>query len=241
MIEILIIQILTFVGLALMLRWMFYQNVTAALRRMQFIQQENSKREQEITNRVSVVEADCQKKIREAEERAKKIFIEAKAKAEEARGEIIREARMEGQRVIQDSQDRREEIRYELEKEIDTKVTHLVSEAIRYALASKIEQRVHEQMVNDLLEEIKGLDSGRLHSEATEAQVITSQALTVPQRKDLTEILGQKLGTPIPVKESVDPKIIAGMIVQIGSLVLDGSLRNTLQEAIAHVRNGRPK
>jgi len=52
----------------------------------------------------------------------------------------------------------------------------------------------------------------------------------------LSKKLKSLLSTDIPIKEEVDPRIVAGMVIHIGSLVLDGSLKNKIQEKARDAR-----
>ncbi len=238
MIQLIVAQIMAFVGLVALLRWLFYRNVHSAVQRMDLIQLENLKREAELKQRLNRVEAECKTKLQEVQAQAQKVLEDAKEQAGQVREEMVKEARRESERIIQEAQERRDEIRQELERETGHKAVQLASDAIRYVMTTQLEEKIHEHLVEDLLKELGSLDPGRLQTRSDKAHVVTPLALTLPQRNRLQEILARKAGHPVTVSESVDPKVIAGIVVQLDSLVLDGSLRNKLKEAVAYVRKG---
>jgi len=61
------------------------------------------------------------------------------------------------------------------------------------------------------------------------AEVTTAQALTTAQQDALGEQLRRVVGGRVAVDLRVDPGLLGGMIVKIGSRMVDGSLKGQLQ------------
>ena len=61
------------------------------------------------------------------------------------------------------------------------------------------------------------------------AEVRTAYALTAGERDRLAQRLGQAVGKTVLVEEVTDPGLMAGFRAQIGSLVLDASLKGRLE------------
>jgi F-type H+-transporting ATPase subunit delta len=62
-----------------------------------------------------------------------------------------------------------------------------------------------------------------------EAQVISAVPLTDAQTQDLTDTLRQKLGKTPRLIATVDPKLLGGLIIRVGSQMIDTSLRTKLK------------
>ena len=62
-----------------------------------------------------------------------------------------------------------------------------------------------------------------------EAEVISAIPLTHAQTHDLTDTLRQKLGKSPTLTAKVDPKLLGGLIVRVGSQMIDTSLRTKLR------------
>jgi F-type H+-transporting ATPase subunit b len=60
-------------------------------------------------------------------------------------------------------------------------------------------------------------------------QVRSAYALTEPQRSGLSAILKQRLGSDASIAFDVDPKLVAGLEIAIGSYVLRANLRDELE------------
>ncbi len=62
-----------------------------------------------------------------------------------------------------------------------------------------------------------------------EAEVISAHPLTDAQAKDLTETLRQKLGKSPKLTVTVDQSLLGGLILKVGSQMIDTSLRTKLK------------
>ena len=62
-----------------------------------------------------------------------------------------------------------------------------------------------------------------------EAEVISAVPLTKAQTQDLTDTLRQTLGKTPRLTATVDPKLLGGLIVRVGSQMIDTSLRTKLK------------
>jgi F-type H+-transporting ATPase subunit delta len=62
-----------------------------------------------------------------------------------------------------------------------------------------------------------------------EAEVISAVPLTDAQTQDLTDTLRQKLGKTPRLIAMVDPKLLGGLIIRVGSQMIDTSLRTKLK------------
>lgn len=61
------------------------------------------------------------------------------------------------------------------------------------------------------------------------AKVISATDLSDTQQQALTEALKKSMGSKVQVDVTVDPGLIGGMIVKVGSRMIDSSLRSKLQ------------
>ena len=61
------------------------------------------------------------------------------------------------------------------------------------------------------------------------AEVISPVELTSVQQSTLAEILKGAIGKEIAIRFQIDASLLGGLIVKVGSLMVDGSVRNKLQ------------
>lgn len=118
-----------------------------------------------------------------------------------------------------------------MEERIAKGAVEKACELIQNTLPEKFKQDVHsqwtEELIADSLDELRHL---HIPEDANEAMITSAFPLNNEQRKNLSKKLKQLLNRDVEIKEKTDPKVIAGIVVSIGDLVLDGSLRNKIKE-----------
>ncbi|HLH09153.1 MAG TPA: ATP synthase F1 subunit delta [Terriglobales bacterium] len=62
-----------------------------------------------------------------------------------------------------------------------------------------------------------------------EAQVSSARELSESERRDLESQISQLTGKRVQAKYSVDPKLLGGAVVQVGTTIYDGSIHGQLQ------------
>lgn len=68
-------------------------------------------------------------------------------------------------------------------------------------------------------------------------EVTTADALSSNQRKFLSNSLQQKLGRPAEIIEIVDPSMIAGLRLRVGSKEYDGTIKKRLEKLQAKLKS----
>ena len=81
-----------------------------------------------------------------------------------------------------------------------------------------------EGMIKAFLDELS-----RSRGEAT-AQVISAKELSDAQIKAVSDVLKKAVGTKVSVEPLVDESLLGGMIVKVGSRMVDSSLKTKLQQ-----------
>ncbi|WP_273689495.1 F0F1 ATP synthase subunit delta [Ketogulonicigenium vulgare] len=61
------------------------------------------------------------------------------------------------------------------------------------------------------------------------AEVVSAKALTATQATKLAEVLSAKVGKTVKLNATVDPALIGGLVVKIGSKMIDTSVASKLQ------------
>ena len=75
------------------------------------------------------------------------------------------------------------------------------------------------------------------HRGETTAEVTSAHPLTDAQVAELRQALRQRVGREVSVDLSVDPALLGGLVVRIGSQMIDSSIRTRLN-SLAHAMKG---
>jgi F-type H+-transporting ATPase subunit delta len=87
--------------------------------------------------------------------------------------------------------------------------------------------------IRDQLRELVDRMAGRV-----EALVVSARALDAAQQERLREVLARRVGASVTLRLQEDPKLIGGLVVRLGDLLLDGSVRTQLENLGASLRKG---
>ena len=68
------------------------------------------------------------------------------------------------------------------------------------------------------------------HLGKSTAEIVTAITLTDKQITQISKSLKKAIGSDVAIKAKVDEKVLGGLIIKIGSKMVDGSLRTKLQQ-----------
>ena len=119
----------------------------------------------------------------------------------------------------------------EIEDRIDKGAINKACEFVQLTLPEKFKQDVHTYWVKELIDNaFEGLKKLDVPKNSKEVKISSAFTLTADQRKGIHKKIKETLKRDMDVKEEIDPAVIAGLVISVGSLVLDGSLRNKIME-----------
>lgn len=230
-ISLVLFQVFIFAGLIFVLRRMLTKNVTDATRHLEELNQDYTKKEQEINRQLQEAQEKSQNILKEAQGEAAKLRAQIIKEAESERDKILEQARIQSDTLIQQADKSRQALISELEERIEREAVNKACELMQATLPEQFKQDVHLHWVEELLENgFSQLEHLQLPQGIQEIKVTSAFPLTEGQRKNLSKKLKNVLGDEMVLKEEVEPKVVAGLIITIGSLVLDGSLKNKIKE-----------
>lgn len=230
-IQLLIIQVVTFIGLVLALRKLLYADSARALRRLERLNAQSGKKLEELRRKSEEAEKEYLEKIDHARREAEKIKELARAEAEEFKTKTLNKAEEEASRILAQARSTEEAIRSEIATQMRLESIEIASKLITKVFDTKIIQDNHKILVDELISGIERLNPDRIESGINEAEVVSAYSLNSLKLQKLENILSKKAGYRIHLKQKIDKKIIAGIILKIGNLIIDGSILNKLKEA----------
>jgi len=239
--QLVLIQVVTFALLVFLLRQFLYKQVNQSLGRLQQLYQENLRREEELKKRREEMERDLTAKLAQYQEEVRSLRTAAEADAQKMQEEILAKAKEEGKRIVAEAEAKKERMRANLVSEMEEKALGLSSDIIERVFTAEVAQGIHHQLIDELVEEIGKSNGRELQADVETVEVTVPFPLTQLQREKLKEILSSNIGRSISIKETIDQEIVAGMVVRLENVILDGSLKNKLQGALAYVRDSRSR
>jgi len=232
--SLILFQIFIFIGLIFIFRRMMTKNVISATKHIEELNQEYTKKEQEINRQLDEAKVKSESILKTAQEEAEKLKAQIIKEAESQRDKIIDQARTQSTEIIQQADKSRQSLLSEIEERIEKEAINKACQLLQDTLPEEFKQNVHTHWVGELIKDgFNSIEQLRIPQDLQEVRVICAFTLNGEQRRDLLKKLKDVFGREVTLKEEVDPKVVAGLIISMGSLVLDGSLRNKIN----HVRN----
>ena len=233
-VQLIVFQVLIFAALAVVLQRFLGRHATSATVHLQGLTQDYMKRQEELKKRLEESERHYRELVSKAQTEGVQLKTKAVQEAEEKKRQIVEEARAEAERIVTQAVQAREAMRREMESSVEKRAVGRACELLEQVLPKELQEATHSRW----MEEALGNGLLRLNQmdlpekvKVQEAQVTSAAPLSPAQKERLLKKLEQVVGHPLTLKEEVDPRIIAGVRVTLGHVVLDGSLVSKIQEA----------
>ena len=237
-IQLIIIQVMTFAALVFVLRKIMYSASFGETKRLQQLNQENAKKTQELANKIEEAEKQYQEKLAHAEDEVKKLKSQANEEVNKLKEEALSKAKQESERIVNQALNTKEKLKEEIASQMKEKSVEQSLRLIQDVLSLKNQTLVHEGLIDDVIEEIEKLEQGRLQARTDKGELITPHAIDKSRKEKIKAVLSKKTGKKIALEEKIDKEVIAGITIKLGSLVIDGSLAGKLKEAVEAVKKG---
>jgi F0F1-type ATP synthase delta subunit len=226
-----ILQVFIFSVLVALFRKIMTKNVVSATQHLEEMNQDYLQKEHELNRQLEEARQKSEEMITGAQKEAEKLRMEIISRAEQERDNMLQQARVRSEEVVQQADKSRQQLLAEVDEKIAKEAVTKACELIEGTLPKEFKQLVHAHWVEDLIESgFSRLERLRIPDGVEETKIVSAFALTDEQRKRIAKKLGDSLGRQVKLKEEVDPKLVAGLVITIGSLVLDGSLDNKIRE-----------
>lgn len=230
-VSLILFQIIVFMGLIFMLRKIMSQNVISATRHIDELNHDYVKKDEEISRRLEETKQKSEQIIRSAQEDAEKTRAQSAKESEEEKEQILKQARLKSEEMIAQAEKSRNALLSEMDARIAKETVNKAVELIHDVLPDKFKRIVHAEWVDELINgEFKQLRNISIPDDVSEIKVVSAFPFTDNQREKLSHKLASVLNRKITLKEEIQPKLVAGLIIIVSSLVFDGSLKNKIME-----------
>ena len=248
-----IINLTTFLAMVLVFRRVMISSSYDETKRLQQQNLENAHKAVELEQKIEEAEKHYKEKLTQAEDEIRKMKERVIKEAEAAKEQILTKAKEERDRLIEQAINDKEKLREDIEAGLMEKSLEFSRRIVTEILNNDHQKLVYDAFLKEVFEAMEKMDLTALkgavpgttvpvaaHSSAwmKQCRVQSSHALDSHQREKLIKILSERIGEKISLEETIDKWLIAGIIVQIGSFRIDGSLAAKFRKAAEHIRHG---
>jgi len=233
--QLIIILVITNVGLFLLLRFIFHRQLDVAIQRLQKLHQENLDREAQLKREYELAQEEHRKEVEKGKEEAAKIKEIAKEGMNRLKEEITVKAKEEAEALIASGKKEAEEYKELAKQDLDKKAIKISLELVKSTFSSQAVESLHAQFIDEIIAVIDKLDDPRLKIHTDEVKISAAFPINEKQKAALLSTLNHKTGRQLHLEIKTDESIIAGLIINLGELILDASLQNRLRRALEHL------
>ncbi len=230
--QLILVAVVTFVLIVVGLRKLLYSQISAEKKRLQLMVDESSKKVEVLRGQIEEAKAEYDRKIAQAKEDAQKLMADAQKEAEELRTKHLQETRRETDKMVKAAQAKKESMEREIHSMAARKSIHFSKAIIKQVLTADCLGATHDVMIEEISRQIVNIDLGQMREAIKEVEIVTIFPLTKERKEMLRQQLSSKLKMDIELKETIDDSLVAGILIKLGRLILDGSLANKLRIAI---------
>jgi F0F1-type ATP synthase membrane subunit b/b' len=223
--------IIVFIVLVFMLRKIMTQNIISATQHIDELNQDYTKKDADINRRWEEVKKQAEQIIRQAQEEGEKTKLELINGGQAEKEQILKTARAKSEEMVAQAEKSGQVIISEIEARIAKEAMNKAVGLIHDVLPDKFKQSVHNEWVDGLIANgFNHLNNISIPDKVSEILIVAAFPLTGIQRQGLIQKLSSVLNRSITLREEVEPKLVAGLIITIASLVFDGTLKNKIME-----------
>ena len=230
LLQLVIIQLLTFAAIGFVLKKLLYTETAKEVRRLTKLKEENLEKQKELQQKISAAENIYKESRAKTEDEARVVRMKTEEEARKLKEAIIDGAKAEAEQIVKNAFNAKEKMRDEIEFGMRKKAPLLASQILREVISPKAGEVLHEELVKDVIAKIKKMEKKETRVKADEAEIVTAYPLAKAQKNELMQAVCGMLGREIPFSEKEDEKLTAGVIIKAGTLVIDGSLDNRMNQ-----------
>ncbi|MEI6969961.1 MAG: F0F1 ATP synthase subunit delta [bacterium] len=233
---ILVAQFVVFAVIVIVLRKLLLSDTMSAISRMKTVESELAKKEDVIRQRMDAHEQEFLKKQAAAQEEIDRRRAADEQDLGRLKDRIKAEAKTEADKILGDAQLAKERIREQLVREMAGKAVEYAGDLFKMVVSKNVGEKLNMAFVEELIGALSEVDETSIHVEANESEFIASHKLDPAQKGRLEALLAQKFGVTININEKIDETLLAGLVIKLGSLEIDGSLLNRYKEGVSEIK-----
>ncbi len=237
LVVLIVFQVIIFAFLVFLLKKVLSKNITSATQHLDVLTRDYMKKQEEVDKRLDEINQMYQKKISEAKEEAEKIKQAIQQSANAQKEKIIEKARQESEEMIKQAEKARQNLILEMERKIKEKAIEEAVSLLDKALSQEVRLILHNHLVDEFIH--AGIDKLSISQNVDASFAVIKSAFDLDDSKFdvISSKLKEKIGKNIEFIKEKDVSLLSGLLINIGSLVIDASLKWKIKEGARQLIN----
>lgn len=232
-------QTVVFAIVFFVLRHLMYKNTMSAVNRLQLVDEENLARIEEMKQKIKEIEDEYLRRKEQLVEDIRSSREQAEAEMKKEKEKIMAKANQESGHIIAFAKKMESNAEQIINERLEAKAFEYAGELTKRVFSERMQKDLDEKLVEELILEISELDASRISIDANDVELVTRYPLKPEQRTKISGLMTKKMGHKIALKEDVNKDMVGGIVLKLGSLVIDGSIENKIKEAAREMKSAK--
>ena len=231
LIQFVILQAIVFSVVIYFLRKLLYGETQSAIERLGSVYQDLLAKQKELQQKIEAAEKEYQDKKKEAESIADKLKTQAVEEARTKGDELLKKSKVQADETVARAQASAEQFYHEIEIKVSEKTIDFVGTLFEKALSGEAASALHKELVKEFIRRGKDFDLTGVGPHINTVVMQSALPLTEAEQDQIKAVVKSKVNRDLKVEVAVDKALIAGVLLQFGTLLLDGSLASAVKDA----------
>lgn len=236
MFQFIFLQVIVFSAVIFFMKRILSNDTRAAVGRLDSVYQDLLAKQKELNEKIEEAEKEYEAKKEEAIKITEEYKSEANDEMQKKKEEVLKAAKAQADEMLERAKASCEEITAKLQRDVESRGVDTAAKVLQGALSKKTNQAFHELVLEDFLINAKDFDLSKVSPHIDTVTVKTPFALTEQDKNKINAFISGKIDRSLKIEEIIDPQIIAGVALQFGSLLVDGSLANSINDVAEDIK-----
>jgi F-type H+-transporting ATPase subunit b len=230
----LLLQVANFLIMAFILTRFLFKPLKEMLDKRAIQATKSMDEAEEVTREAEKLRLDYEKKHENIDAEFAALKNEARIVIDQTRQQMLQEAYEEIEAMRARAQEEIEQQRAEALRLHRGKIGELVTTLIQRMMKDILTPPLHQAYLDAFLDQLRSVQlNGRIPTNGEEtmsAELITATPLVQENETRVAAMLEAAVSQPVDLTCRVDPAVIAGAMVRLGDMLIDGSIQGQLQQ-----------
>lgn len=218
-------------GVLFALHHFFISSVEGAKQRLEKDAESARAREAELALKIRQADEELKARKAELDMLETRLKNQIEAEANQKKEELVTKARADAEEIIIKAQNSADALRKDIEKQMEMKILDYATNVLEAVLGNKTKETLEKDLMEEFIEQLKTVDMSKISLEIKQATILTAGPISESNIKRIADIIKNKIQREITFSSKIEKEYIAGVVIQFGSLMLDGSLHQAIKDA----------
>ncbi|MFT5207257.1 MAG: F0F1-type ATP synthase delta subunit [Candidatus Omnitrophota bacterium] len=225
-----IAQVVLMIIIIVILKRMIFSDTDSAINRLTKLNNQNRDKEQLLAQKLDAAEKYIAEQKEALVETDKKLKQEAKRAANQMHEDVIKKSKTESEDIIKKAHEVKDQLIIDAKIEAEGKMVEICTEIMKNVLNDAVQTEINNKLLEEFLVELEKADWSRININSDTIELASSKPIAEAYLTKVQAVLSTKLNQSIKVKSKEDPALIGGVLMKLGSTVVDGSLVERINE-----------